>query len=76
MNVSMNEKTRRILATLSPKGEKVLQLRLGIGEKRDITLEEGGQYFDVKSERIRQIEAKAFRRQRHPTRRKKPEQFV
>jgi RNA polymerase primary sigma factor len=76
INVDLSEKTRKVLATLTPKEEKVLRLRFGIGEKRDCTLEEVGQHFDVTRERIRQIEAKAFRRLRHPRRRKKLAEFV
>ncbi|KAK3586167.1 hypothetical protein CHS0354_013117 [Potamilus streckersoni] len=60
--------TRKILSTLSPREEKVLRMRFGIDEKKDHTLEEVGQDFDVTRERIRQIEAKALRKLRHPTR--------
>ncbi len=60
----MNE----VLATLSPREEKVLRMRFGIGESRDHTLEEVGAHFDVTRERIRQIEAKALRKLRHPKR--------
>ena len=68
--VSMNlaEQTRKVLATLTPREEKVLRMRFGIGEKADHTLEEVGQDFTVTRERIRQIEAKALRKLRHPTR--------
>jgi RNA polymerase primary sigma factor len=62
------EVTRRILSTLTPREEKVLRMRFGIDEKKDHTLEEVGQDFDVTRERIRQIEAKALRKLRHPTR--------
>ena len=55
-----------MLATLTPREEKVLRMRFGIGEKSDHTLEEVGQDFDVTRERIRQIEAKALRKLRHP----------
>ncbi|MFQ5900294.1 MAG: RNA polymerase sigma factor RpoD [Thermodesulfobacteriota bacterium] len=65
---NMSEQTRRILATLSPREEKVLRMRFGIGEKHDHTLEEVGQVLGVTRERIRQIEAKAIRRLRHPSR--------
>jgi len=75
INANLNEMTRKVLATLTPKEEKVLRLRFGIGEERDCTLEEVGQHFDVTRERIRQIEAKAFRRLRHPRRRRKLEGF-
>jgi len=60
----MNE----VLSTLTPREEKVLRMRFGIGESRDHTLEEVGAYFDVTRERIRQIEAKALRKLRHPKR--------
>ena len=62
--------TRKILSTLTPREEKVLKMRFGIDEKKDHTLEEVGQDFDVTRERIRQIEAKALRKLRHPTRSK------
>jgi len=67
---NLSEQARRVLATLSPREEKVLRLRFGIGEKSDHTLEEIGSEFDITRERIRQIEAKALRRLRHPSRRK------
>lgn len=62
------EVTRKALSTLTPREEKVLRMRFGIDEKKDHTLEEVGQDFDVTRERIRQIEAKALRKLRHPTR--------
>ncbi|NDY41844.1 RNA polymerase sigma factor RpoD [Dissulfurirhabdus thermomarina] len=62
------EKTRSLLATLTPREEKVLRLRFGIGEQCDHTLEEVGRDFMVTRERIRQIEAKALRKLRHPSR--------
>ena len=76
--VSMNlaEQTRKILATLTPREEKVLRMRFGIGEKSDHTLEEVGQDFEVTRERIRQIEAKALRKLRHPSRSKKLRSFI
>ncbi len=60
--------TQRVLATLAPREEKVLKMRFGIGERANHTLEEVGQDFDVTRERIRQIEAKALRKLRHPSR--------
>jgi len=68
--ISMNlaEQTRKVLATLTPREEKVLRMRFGIGEKSDRTLEEVGLDFEVTRERIRQIEAKALRKLRHPSR--------
>jgi RNA polymerase primary sigma factor len=76
--VSMNlaEQTRKVLATLTPREEKVLRMRFGIGEKADHTLEEVGQDFAVTRERIRQIEAKALRKLRHPTRSRKLKHFI
>jgi RNA polymerase primary sigma factor len=76
--ISMNlaEQTRKSLATLTPREEKVLRMRFGIGEKADHTLEEVGKDFHVTRERIRQIEAKALRKLRHPTRSRKLKAFL
>jgi len=60
--------TQKVLSTLAPREEKVLKMRFGIGERANHTLEEVGQDFDVTRERIRQIEAKALRKLRHPSR--------
>jgi len=68
VNLNLAEQTRRVLATLTSREEKVLRMRFGIGEESDHTLEEVGQDFNVTRERIRQIEAKALRKLRHPTR--------
>jgi len=76
INNNLQEQTRKVLATLTPREEKVLRMRFGIGEKSDHTLEEVGQDFYVTRERIRQIEAKALRKLRHPTRSKKLSSFV
>ena len=76
INLNLSEQTRRILSTLTPREEKVLRMRFGIGEKSDHTLEEVGKDFDVTRERIRQIEAKALRKLRHPSRSKKLKAFV
>jgi RNA polymerase primary sigma factor len=76
VNLSLQEQTRKVLATLTPREEKVLRMRFGIGEKSDHTLEEVGQDFDVTRERIRQIEAKALRKLRHPSRSKRLKAFV
>jgi len=65
-----------VLKTLTPREEKVLRMRFGIGEVTDHTLEEVGQTFDVTRERIRQIEAKALRKLRHPSRSKRLKSFV
>ncbi len=67
--------TRKVLGTLTPREEKVLKMRFGIDEKKDHTLEEVGQDFDVTRERIRQIEAKALRKLRHPTRSRQLKSF-
>lgn len=75
-NFSLQEQTRRVLGTLTPREEKVLRMRFGIGERSDHTLEEVGKNFDVTRERIRQIEAKALRKLRHPSRLKKLKSFV
>ncbi|MCC6221156.1 MAG: RNA polymerase sigma factor RpoD [Deltaproteobacteria bacterium] len=76
VNLNLQEQTRRVLATLTPREEKVLRMRFGIGERSDHTLEEVGQNFDVTRERIRQIEAKALRKLRHPSRSKKLKTFM
>jgi hypothetical protein len=68
INMNLAEQTRKVLKTLTPREEKVLRMRFGIGEKSDHTLEEVGQDFEVTRERIRQIEAKALRKLRHPSR--------
>ena len=68
IDTNLSEQTRKVLATLTPREEKVLRMRFGIGEKYDHTLEEVGQNFQVTRERIRQIEAKALRKLRHPSR--------
>ena len=60
----LSEQTRHALATLTPREEKILRMRFGIGEKSDHTLEEVGRDFEVTRERIRQIEAKALRKLR------------
>jgi RNA polymerase primary sigma factor len=76
ISMNLSEQTRRVLATLTPREEKVLRMRFGIGEKSDHTLEEVGQDFEVTRERIRQIEAKALRKLRHPSRSKRLRSFV
>jgi RNA polymerase primary sigma factor len=75
MNQNLTESTRQVLKSLTPREEKVLRMRFGIGERRDHTLEEIGQDFDVTRERIRQIEAKALRKLRHPSRSKQLRSF-
>ena len=73
---NLADQTRKVLATLTPREEKVLRMRFGIGEKADHTLEEVGQDFEVTRERIRQIEAKALRKLRHPSRSKRLKTFI
>ncbi len=76
VNLNLAEQTRRVLSTLTPREEKVLRMRFGIGEESDHTLEEVGQDFNVTRERIRQIEAKALRKLRHPSRSNKLKTFM
>ena len=76
INTNLADQTRRVLATLTPREEKVLRMRFGIGEASDHTLEEVGQDFSVTRERIRQIEAKALRKLRHPSRSKRLKAFT
>jgi len=76
VNFGLAEQTRKVLTTLTPREEKVLRMRFGIGEKADHTLEEVGRDFCVTRERIRQIEAKALRKLRHPSRSRKLKSFL
>jgi RNA polymerase primary sigma factor len=76
IRLNLSEQTRKVLSTLTSREEKVLRMRFGIGEKADHTLEEVGRDFDVTRERIRQIEAKALRKLRHPSRSKRLKSFV
>ncbi|MBR5347096.1 MAG: RNA polymerase sigma factor RpoD [Deltaproteobacteria bacterium] len=73
---NLMDQTSQVLGTLTPREEKVLRMRFGIGEKSDHTLEEVGQDFLVTRERIRQIEAKALRKLRHPSRARRLKSFV
>ena len=75
-SVTLSEQTRNVLSTLTAREERVLRMRFGIGEKSDHTLEEVGQDFFVTRERIRQIEAKALRKLRHPSRAKLLKAYV
>jgi RNA polymerase primary sigma factor len=76
VNISCKEEIDKVLSTLTPREEKVIRMRLGIGEKTDYTLEEVGDVFGLTRERIRQIEAKALRKLKHPSRRKRLESFL
>jgi RNA polymerase primary sigma factor len=76
MSANLAEQTRKVLSTLTPREEKVLRMRFGIGEIADHTLEEVGQVFSVTRERIRQIEAKALRKLRHPSRSRKLKSLI
>ncbi len=73
---NLREVTTRVLATLTPREERVLRMRFGIGMNTDHTLEEVGQQFSVTRERIRQIEAKALRKLKHPSRSRKMRSFL
>ena len=75
-SLNLTEQTKKVLATLTPREEQVLRMRFGIGEKSDHTLEEVGHEFAVTRERIRQIEAKALRKLRHPSRSKRLKSFM
>ena len=75
-NLNLVNQTRKVLATLTPREERVLRMRFGIGEESHHTLEEVGQDFNVTRERIRQIEAKALRKLRHPSRSDKLKNFM
>jgi RNA polymerase primary sigma factor len=73
---NLRDATTRVLATLTPREERVLRMRFGIGMNTDHTLEEVGQQFSVTRERIRQIEAKALRKLKHPSRSRKLRSFL
>jgi len=76
IGMNLSGQTEQVLETLTEREQKILKLRFGLGDGRDHTLEEVGQQFDVTRERIRQIEAKALRKLRHPTRSRKLKSFV
>ena len=76
ISLNLVEQTRKVLATLTPREEKVLRMRFGIGQKSDHTLEEVGRDFSVTRERIRQIEAKALSKLQHPSRSKELKAFL
>jgi RNA polymerase primary sigma factor len=76
VNQDLKEQTKEVLSTLTPRQEKIVRLRFGIEEKSDHTLEEVGEEYNLTRERIRQIEAKALRTLRHPSRSKKLRTFI
>ena len=76
INLNLREQTESVLKTLTPREERVIKLRFGVGEGSEHTLEEVGQNFAVTRERIRQIEAKALRKLRHPSRSRKLRAFL
>ncbi|HEU5179563.1 MAG TPA: RNA polymerase sigma factor RpoD [Candidatus Polarisedimenticolia bacterium] len=76
INLNLKEQTQRVLKTLSPREEMVLKMRFGVGDGSEHTLEEVGQSFAVTRERIRQIESKALRKLRHPSRSQKLRAFL
>ncbi|TWH27106.1 MULTISPECIES: RNA polymerase sigma factor RpoD [unclassified Aminobacter] len=76
IQANLRETTTRVLASLTPREERVLRMRFGIGMNTDHTLEEVGQQFSVTRERIRQIEAKALRKLKHPSRSRKLRSFL
>jgi RNA polymerase primary sigma factor len=76
INLNLKEQTDALLKTLTPREERVIKMRFGIGDGSEHTLEEVGQSFQVTRERIRQIEAKALRKLRHPSRSRKLKAFL
>ncbi len=76
INANLANQTQRVLSTLDKREEKILRMRFGIGEKHDHTLEEVGQDFNVTRERIRQIEEKALKKLKHPSRAEKLKSFI
>ncbi len=76
ININLKEQTEAVLKTLTPREEKVIKMRFGLGDGSEHTLEEVGQSFAVTRERIRQIEAKALRKLRHPSRSRKLKAFL
>ncbi len=76
IQANLRETTTRVLQTLTPREERILRMRFGIGVSSDHTLEQVGQQFSVTRERIRQIEAKAIRKLKHPSRSRKLRSFL
>ena len=76
INLNLKEQTDQVLKTLTPREEKVIKMRFGVGDGSEHTLEEVGQNFAVTRERIRQIEAKALRKLRDPSRSKKLKDYL
>ena len=76
MNVNLKERTAQVLRTLTAREEKIIRMRFGIEDGSERTLEEVGRSFEVTRERIRQIEAKALRKLRHPSRSLKLKSFL
>ena len=76
LNLNLKEQTDNVLKTLTPREERVIKMRFGVGDGSEHTLEEVGQNFAVTRERIRQIEAKALRKLRHPSRSRRLRAFM
>jgi RNA polymerase primary sigma factor len=76
INVNLKDQTAQVLRTLTPREERVIKMRFGLEDGSEHTLEEVGQSFAVTRERIRQIEAKALRKLRHPSRSRKLKAFM
>jgi RNA polymerase primary sigma factor len=76
IEANLREATTRVLSSLTPREERLLRMRFGIGMNTDHTLEEVGQQFNVTRERIRKIEAKALRKLKHPSRSRKLRSFL
>ena len=76
INLNLREQTAQVLKTLTPREEKIIKMRFGLDDGSEHTLEEVGQNFAVTRERIRQIEAKALRKLRHPSRSRKLRAFL
>ncbi|PYS19130.1 MAG: RNA polymerase sigma factor RpoD, partial [Acidobacteria bacterium] len=76
ININLKEMTEQVLNTLTPREERIIKMRFGLEDGTEHTLEEVGQNFGVTRERIRQIEAKALRKLRHPSRNRRLRAFV